>query len=96
MSSSDSNSSILVTDKLDKIRQKINKYAFSGGGQTVEEHRKNGANLDIDVSFQYLTFFLEDDDLLEEIKVKYGSGEMLTGEIKGILAKVLQEFVGEF
>jgi len=34
--------------------------------------------------------------LLEEIKVKYGSGEMLTGEIKGILAKVLQEFVGEF
>ena len=51
MSSSDPNSSILLTDKPEDIKRKINKYAFSGGGATVEEHKKNGANLDIDVPY---------------------------------------------
>jgi tryptophanyl-tRNA synthetase len=31
MSSSDDNSSILLCDSADKIKGKINKYAFSGG-----------------------------------------------------------------
>jgi tryptophanyl-tRNA synthetase len=68
MSSSDANSSIFLTDTPKQIKDKINKYAFSGGGQTVEEHRKNGGNCDVDVSYQYLTFFLEDDKRLEEIR----------------------------
>jgi len=68
MSSSDPNSSILLTDTPADVKRKINKYAFSGGGATVEEHKKNGANLDIDVPYQYLRFFLEDDDKLNEIK----------------------------
>lgn len=46
----------------------INKYAFSGGGATVEEHKEKGGNCDVDVSFQYLTFFMEDDERLEEIR----------------------------
>lgn len=46
----------------------INKHAFSGGKDTVEEHRKYGGNAEVDVSFMYLTFFLEDDDQLEKIK----------------------------
>lgn len=51
MSSSDPNSSILLTDAPNVIKTKVNKYAMSGGGATVEEHRKNGANLDVDVPF---------------------------------------------
>jgi hypothetical protein len=51
-----------------QIKNKINKYAFSGGGATVEEHRKNGGNCDVDISYQYLTFFLEDDEKLEKIR----------------------------
>jgi tryptophanyl-tRNA synthetase len=51
MASSDPTSSILLTDKPDQIKSKINKYAFSGGGATLEEHRANGANLEIDVPF---------------------------------------------
>jgi hypothetical protein len=43
-----------------------------------------------------LQFFLEDDDKLEDIRVRYSSGEMLTGEIKAELIKVMQEFVGDF
>ena len=46
----------------------INKYAFSGGGATVEEHKAKGGDCDVDVSFQYLTFFMEDDGRLEEIR----------------------------
>lgn len=46
----------------------INKHAFSGGKDTVEEHRRYGGNCDVDVSYMYLTFFLEDDDRLEQIK----------------------------
>ena len=46
----------------------INKYAFSGGKDTVEEHREHGGNCDVDVSYQYLEFFLEDDEELEKIK----------------------------
>jgi hypothetical protein len=46
----------------------INKYAYSGGCATVEEHRQKGGNTEVDIAYQYLTFFLEDDDKLEEIR----------------------------
>lgn len=39
---------------LRKLRKKINKHAFSGGGKTEEEQRASGANLDVDVSYQRL------------------------------------------
>jgi tryptophanyl-tRNA synthetase len=58
----------------------VNKYAFSGGGATLEEHREKGANLDVDVPWKYLNFFLEDDNRLQEIGRAYGSGKMLTGK----------------
>ena len=44
------------------------KYAFSGGRDTIEEHRKLGGNTQVDVSYQYLTFFLDDDERLATIK----------------------------
>jgi tryptophanyl-tRNA synthetase len=96
MSSSDPTSSILLTDTPKMIKDKINKYAFSGGRQTAEEQRELGADLDIDVPFQYLTFFLEDDEKLEDIRVKYSSGELLTGEVKAILIDCLTEFLLDF
>jgi tryptophanyl-tRNA synthetase len=49
----------------------VKKYAFSGGQATVEEHRAKGANLETDVAYQYLTFFLEDDDELREVSTQY-------------------------
>ena len=68
MSASDPNSSIFLTDTPEEIKTKVNKYAFSGGRDTKEEHCKYGGNTEIDVSYQYLTFFMEDDTKLEEIK----------------------------
>lgn len=95
MSASDENSAIYLTDTPKVIEKKIKSYAFSGGGRSLQEHRENGANLSIDVPFQYLNFFLEDDEKLEEIRVKYGSGEMLTSEIKKILIDLLVSIVLE-
>ncbi|KAK7067915.1 Tryptophan--tRNA ligase, cytoplasmic [Halocaridina rubra] len=94
MSASDENSSIFLTDTPKQITKKINKYAFSGGKDTEEEHREKGGDCEIDVSYMYLSFFLEDDEELEKIRVQYSSGKMLTGELKARLIEILQELVG--
>jgi len=93
MSASIETSAVFLTDTPDQIKEKINKYAFSGGGATIEEHRKTGANLDIDVPYQWLRFFESDESRLSKIKEEYGSGKMLTGEVKQILVSVIQELV---
>lgn len=93
MSASDANSSIFLTDSAKQIKDKINKYAFSGGGATVEEHKEKGGNCEVDVSFQYLKFFLDDDTRLEEIRKSYTSGELLTGFLKKELIEILQKLV---
>ncbi|XP_052767278.1 tryptophan--tRNA ligase, cytoplasmic-like [Mya arenaria] len=93
MSASDPNSSIFLTDTDKQIKNKVNKYAFSGGGATVEEHKEKGGNCDVDVSYQYLTFFLEDDERLAQIKKDYTSGELLTGYLKKELIEILQKIV---
>ena len=67
MSASDVNTAIYMTDTPNQIKNKINKYAFSGGGETVELHKLNGGNPDVDISYTYLSFFLEDDDELKSI-----------------------------
>lgn len=93
MSASDPNSAIYVTDSAKEIKNKINRYAFSGGRDSIELHRKYGANLEVDIPFKYLGFFLDDDAELEHIREEYGSGRMLTGEIKKRLVEVLTDLV---
>jgi tryptophanyl-tRNA synthetase len=51
--------------------------------------------LKVDVAYQYLTFFLEDDEKLEQVKNDYGSGKLLTGEVKKMLIEVLSTLVTE-
>lgn len=91
MSASDTTSAIFVNDTPADIKNKVNKYAFSGGRQTIQEHREKGADLEVDVSWKYLNFFLEDDVRLAHIGVEYGAGRMLTGEVKAELVKVLSD-----
>lgn len=85
-----------MTDTPNQIKNKINKYAFSGGKVSVEEHRQFGGDTSVDVAYQYLRFFLEDDDELERIRVAYEKGEMLTGELKAICIRELQKYVAGF
>ena len=93
MSSSDSNSFISLTDPANIIRTKINKYAFSGGQPTLELHKKKGGNPDIDVSFQYLKIFEEDDKKLNSIYKDYKSGKLTTGELKKITINKITNFL---
>lgn len=95
MSSSDETSAIFVTDTPKQVKDKITKYAFSGGGSTLEEHRAKGGNCEIDVPYQYLTFFEHDDNKLEAIRKAYSSGEMTTSQIKNELVAVLQPVVAQ-
>ena len=92
MSASIESSAIFTTDNEKQIRKKV-MNAFSGGQPSIEEHRKLGGNPDIDVSYQYLTYFEEDDDRLKEIYSDYKSGKMLTGELKKLLADKLVAFL---
>nr|CAD7601364.1 unnamed protein product [Timema genevievae] len=93
MSGSDPNSSISLRDTPKQIKNKVNKHAFSGGQATVEEHREKGGNCEVDISYQYLRFFLEDDAKLEQVHKDYSSGALLTGELKKMLIEVLQPIV---
>ncbi|SCU91352.1 LAFA_0F03224g1_1 [Lachancea sp. 'fantastica'] len=96
MSASDDTTAIFMTDTPKQIQKKINKYAFSGGQVSMEDHRRLGGNPDVDVAFQYLSFFKDDDAFLKEVSDKYRSGELLSGEMKKLCIDVLQEFVLQF
>ena len=61
MSSSQPKTTIFLDDEIAAVEKKI-KRAFSGGQPTIEEHRRIGGNPDIDVAYQYMMYFFEDDD----------------------------------
>lgn len=97
MSSSDSSNEVIyLSDSQEEVKRKIYKYAFSGGKDTLEEHRKSGGNPDIDISFQYLKYLFESDDKkLEKIEKDYRSGKLLSGELKEILIEKINQFLKE-
>lgn len=92
MSSSQENSAIFLTDSPNQIKAKL-MGSFSGGRRTLEEHRIHGANLAVDVSYQYLQFFLEDDEELEKIGKKYSTGVLTSSEVKKIAIDVIVPLV---
>lgn len=95
MSASDSDSLIYLTDSKKQITKKINK-SFSGGKDTLEEHREKGGDTSIDIPFQLLTFFLEDESILSEYKNGYESGNLLTSDMKKLCIETIQTIVEKF
>lgn len=95
MSASDVDSGVWLNDTDKQINKKI-QGSFSGGQETRELHKELGGRTEVDIPYQYLTFFLEDDEKLKEIHDKYESGEMETGELKKICVQELQAYVGAF
>jgi len=95
MSSSDPSSALYTDDSDAEIERKI-KRAFSGGKETLAEHKKYGGNPDIDASFQYLKYFLEDDDKkLAEIERRYKSGDLMSGELKSYTISKAKNFFAQ-
>jgi tryptophanyl-tRNA synthetase len=96
MSSSDNNSAVFLTDSPKDIQHKIQHHAFSGGQETKQLQIELGADLEADVSYQWLRFFLEDDEELEIIGQSYSTGKgeyWSTGAVKKRLVQVLQDLV---
>tara|TARA_Y100000310_G_C20559360_1_gene752257 strand:- start:86 stop:1183 length:1098 start_codon:yes stop_codon:yes gene_type:complete len=94
--SSSGGAAIYTTDDAKTVKKKVNKYAFSGGKDTLEEHRKKGGNPDIDVSFQYLRMLFEPDDKkLAKIEKDYKAGKLLSGELKAILIEKINTFLAQ-
>lgn len=94
MSSSIADSVIFLSETEKSIAKKIGK-CFSGGGDTIELHKANGANLDVDVPIHYLRFFLEDEAQYMRIRADYGKGIMSTGEVKKILIDVIKGVINQ-
>ena len=93
MSSSDPTSFVALSEDIKSVEKKIRRYAFSGGKDTIEEHRKHGGNPNIDISYQWLTFLEENDTRLKKIHDDYKSGALLSGELKTILIEKLSDFL---
>lgn len=91
--SSSAGTAIYLADDENTVKKKINKYAFSGGKESIEEHRKHGGNPSVDVAYQWLTFFEEDDNKLKKIYNDYKSGKLLSGEMKQLLIENLNNFL---
>jgi tryptophanyl-tRNA synthetase len=87
-SSAEQNGVVLLTDNLDTVRRKLRR-AFSGGSGTLDELRANGPDLAADVAFQLLCFFEPSDGALEDVRCRYQSGAVHSGDVKDIAADVL-------
>ncbi|KAG8764423.1 tryptophan--tRNA ligase [Serendipita sp. 397] len=93
MSASDPNSAIYLSDTPQQIRNKIKRHAFSGGQETIEEHRRLGGNPDVDVAYQYLGFLLQDDEQYVKLGADYRAGTLSTGEMKDLCIEELTKLV---
>ncbi|EIW71280.1 hypothetical protein TREMEDRAFT_67668 [Tremella mesenterica DSM 1558] len=96
MSASQENSAIFMTDDAKKIQKKIRSHAFSGGRATQEEHRRLGGDPDVDVAYQYISFFEEDDERMNQLAKDYRAGTLSSGEMKDHCIATIQKIVGDF
>ena len=92
MSSSEPDSTIMLTDTPEAVRKKI-KNAFSGGRDTLAEHRKLGGVPEIDRSFQILRYHHPNDKFVNDVHDKFKSGEVTSGELKEIVIDFVNEML---
>lgn len=61
----------------------------------MEEHRRLGGNPDIDVAYQYMMYFFEEDDAyLAEVNAAFRSGKLLAGEMKQLCIERATDWMG--
>ncbi|OCK74767.1 tryptophanyl-tRNA synthetase [Lepidopterella palustris CBS 459.81] len=80
MSASVSNSAIYLTDSPSAIQEKL----------------ETSVARDLAVAFQYLKFFMEDDDELESLTRRYRAGELSDEDVIKVVVEVVQAYVAEF
>ncbi len=96
MSSSVPESAIFLTDSPDEARKKVMR-AKTGGGVTLEEHRKYGGNPDICTVYELFVYHLVDDDsYLKEIHESCKKGERVCGPCKKEAAEIIYNWLKDF
>jgi tryptophanyl-tRNA synthetase len=96
MSKSKPESCIELPEDINIVKKKI-KRALTGGRDTLEEHRRLGADITKDMVYELLKqHLIEDDDELKEIHDKYSSGKLTSGEIKEIACEKMEIFMNNF
>lgn len=94
MSSSDDTPSILLSDDRETVADKIHTHAYSGGQTSLQGHREQGGNPDVDVSYQFLYYFFEEsDERVERLAREYRNGSLLSGELKELAAATIADFL---
>ncbi|PIN80973.1 tryptophan--tRNA ligase [Candidatus Woesearchaeota archaeon CG10_big_fil_rev_8_21_14_0_10_32_9] len=96
MSKSKADHAISLPEDIASVKKKINR-ALTGGRDTVEEHRRLGAEVEKDMVFELLKQHLIEDDVeLQKIYDDYKSGKMLSGELKQLACKKMETFMNDF
>ncbi|OMJ12104.1 Tryptophan-tRNA ligase, cytoplasmic, partial [Smittium culicis] len=96
MSTSVDNTAIFTDDTPAMVKNKIRRHAFSGGGSTLELHRLNGGDPEVDIPYQYMNFFVDDDELMKKYYDGYKSGDITSGQMKDYCIDVIQKFLADF
>lgn len=86
---------IYLNDTPKEIKKKVNK-SFSGGRDSLEEHRRLGGKPDIDISCIYLSNYFYNKTKSKELFDNYKSGKLLSGEVKKLLIDELIDFTQKF
>jgi tryptophanyl-tRNA synthetase len=87
---------VFLTDSPEEARKKVMR-AITGGGATLEEHRKYGGKPEKCSVYEFFAYHLIDDDkYLKEIYETCRSGERICGKCKKEAATLVEEWMREF
>ncbi len=96
MSSSVPDSAVFLTDSPKEAKKKVMR-AITGGGATLEEHRKHGGNPEKCSVYEFFAYHLiNDDKYLKEIYDLCKKGERTCGICKKEAAGIVEEWMKEF
>jgi tryptophanyl-tRNA synthetase len=96
MSSSVPESAIFLTDSPEDARKKVMR-AKTGGGVTLEEHRRYGGKPDECTVYELFVYHLiGDDKYLKEIREECERGERVCGPCKKEAAEIISQWLKEF
>ncbi len=94
MSASGERPSIDLDASREEVFETIRTHAYSGGRTSVAEHREHGGDPEVDVAYQYLYYFFEDDDeRVRDLARRYREGDLLSGEMKELAAERIADFL---